>query len=94
MTAIHSQVTGNSIGTDNDRQEGEVEMSTPTKVGETLWTAKVSTLPQLAALDMDAPLTGHDEARRRAQALRERRDAERTRRRGRPRTDVLRKLVR
>lgn len=68
-------------------------MSSPTK-GETLWTAKVSTVPQLAALDMSAPLTGHDEARRRAQALRERRAQERARSRARVTSDTLRKLVR
>jgi hypothetical protein len=69
-------------------------MSSPTKVGETLWTARVSTVPQLAALDLSAPVTGHEEARRRADALRERQERERVPTRGRSTRDALRKLVR
>lgn len=69
-------------------------MITPDTVGETLWTARVSPVQELEQLDMDAPLTGHDEARSRAAALRERLDAEKARSRVRVTSDTLRKLVR
>ncbi len=69
-------------------------MTSPTKVGETLWTAKVSTVSQFADLDMAAPPTGHDEARQRAQALRERLEQEAKAPRARVSADTLRKRVR
>jgi len=70
-----------------------VEMSSPEKVA-TVWTAEVATVPQLARLDMRAPLSGQRAFRRRAAALRRRLAQGVTSARVRVTTDTLRKLVR
>lgn len=69
-------------------------MSSSGKRAATIWSASVTTVPQLARLNMRAPLSGQVTARKRAERLQRRLAEDRARFAMRPTGDTLRKIVR